>query len=99
MKEIVKRKYKYIYFTPQMFNNEDIFAGTKKAVDLAQNNLNKIVRWYNKNKYYNDISYKRSQNEIEVKFPIDFNDSYETLTDIDKDGNYQLEGYFIAPKI
>jgi hypothetical protein len=104
--EIIKRKYKYYFFIPQMFDNEKVFSGTRKAICLGQKNIKKIKKWYNTNKFYNNVSYmvnnehhnflNKNYNYLVVEYPINFNESMRTLVDIDNDGNYLLDNYFIS---
>lgn len=87
-----KRKYTYIYFIPMLYNN-DIKYNSKKSFVLANKNIIKIVKWYNKNKIFDDVSYYSKDNYIVAKINnllYDKNNNINNYINIDNDGNYLI---------
>lgn len=81
-----------------MFNNVDIEAGSEKAIQLAQKNINRLVRWYNTLAVFKGVSYHSSAGDkytyLVVKYPKNMNNGQ--LLDPDRDGNYLLNGYLVS---
>ena len=91
---------------PQMYDNENVYAGTTEALKLAYQNKDRIFEWY-KNQYQMNIffiNHTISMNKhglIIVKYSLDKGtdgDLFpEMIADPDDDGNYPIDGYLISP--
>jgi len=103
--------YDFIYFDVQLFDNKNIKANSQEAKNLGKENISKICSWYNQNKNYgNDqqiqdldldsypsIIYEHTNDGMMIA-KVDKILDYPTLNsiiNIDQDGNYLLNGYYV----